>query len=1324
MKKNLNKLSILLVFWGIVNFGIAQIPNGYYNNAQGKTGNDLKIALHNIIKGHTVVSYGGLLDAYAYTDCDANGKIWDIYSNYRWNLNKSCGSYDEEGDCWNREHTWPQSWFNESTTPRSDLFHVMPTDGYVNGMRSAYPYGEVNKPSYTSGNGSKLGPCVTPGYSGKVFEPVDEYKGDIARNFFYMSVRYFGEDSGWSTSGMTNKSTILDWAMTMLLRWSDNDPVSQKEIDRNNAIYGYQNNRNPFIDHPEYARMIWDPNWSEGASYAITCASNLSHGSVTAPETAFEGTTVAITAIPDPGYMVDMYTVYKTGDSHTTVNVSSNGTFTMPDYAVTVSATFKQNTTLYSITTAEVTHGSISVSTNSALSGSTITMTATPESGYSLYSWYVYKTGDMNTTVYTGTTGSFVMPTFNVTVNASFSTQGGSANGDFVKVTEALTDWSGEYLIVYDDGNVAFDGGLSTLDAVGNTINVTINNNTIAATPTTIAAKFTIAKSGNNYTIKSSSGSFIGRTSDSNGLDSSTSTALTNSISYNSNDECVDIIGSAGAYLRFNNANNQSRFRYYKSGTYSQQKAIQLYKRTVNVETPTHTIHFLPNGGEGSSYEQTVEEYVPTALVANTFTRDGFEFDGWNTQANGEGTYYADNATITVMNDIDLYAQWDPKYTITLVQPDNGSISASPTSAIEESTITLTAIPDDGYELGSWIVTDGSGNAITVGENQFEMPADNVTVTASFIFIGAAFEHKYYLVTSAEQLVAGRTYLIVNTANSKALGATQNSNNRSAASVSISSDIISTIDNNVCELTLGGETGAWTFYDANQDGYLYAAGGTGNNNLLRTQATLTDEGRWTITIDENGTAVIKTIVSTVARNTIMYNKSSNIFSCYASGQLDVCLFIRSEEFDITENTTEANLFPFDKHTVRSGATLTVTGTANCTDANLLILDDGAEFVHHNDGVKATFKKNISAYSSQGGWFTIATPFSTFTPSSEMISDNYDLYAYDEDAPLEWINHKTEDFDLVSGQGYLYAHNPATALYAQGTLNNGDLTQTVNLSYANTHVDIQGFNLVGNPTAHEIQFNKSEAVSDGYYYISNGNDWTYEPTNTVPAGRGFLVKANAADQSIVLNPQSRSTDSYKNDIIKITVDDDAAYIKTDEGVSMPLISLNEHGKSLFLSHGNKPYVMLVRNDAPSIDLCYRPNSEGQHTLTIENETMGYLHLIDHLNGTEIDLVQNPSYIFKSTKNDYEHRFQLLFTPKENATEEEAFAYISNGQIIISLTEAPSSTSLQVMDTLGRIILTRNVEMSSCSLSTSGMAPGIYLLRLTSPEGTKVQKISID
>lgn len=248
----------------------AQIPSGYYNSAQGLTGAALKTALHNIIKNHTVASYNSLWNHFEDTDKKTNGKVWDIYSDlpdsippYQFTFSSDqCGSYNSEADCYNREHTWPQSWFNSDNGPSSDLFHIYPTDGYVNNLRSNYPYGDVNIASWTSQNGSKLGSCADAGYSQTVFEPIDEYKGDLARSYFYMSTRYQGDDASWGTSGATNKSSILPWQVDVLLNWHHQDTVSSKEISRNNAIYQIQDNRNPFIDNPQWVDSIWVPTFT------------------------------------------------------------------------------------------------------------------------------------------------------------------------------------------------------------------------------------------------------------------------------------------------------------------------------------------------------------------------------------------------------------------------------------------------------------------------------------------------------------------------------------------------------------------------------------------------------------------------------------------------------------------------------------------------------------------------------------------------------------------------------------------------------------------------------------------------------------------------------------------------------------------------------------------------------------------------------------------------------------------------------------------------------------------------------------------------------
>ena len=237
----------------------AQIPNGYYNSTRDLCGEELRQKLYTIISSHTAISYGDLWGAYQQTDLRSNGKIWDIYSDCDFTYSTDqCGSYSRECDCYNREHSVPQSWFGEASPMKTDLFHIYPTDGWVNNRRGNLPLGTVSNPTYTSGNGSKIGACSYSGYTGTVFEPVDEYKGDLARTYFYMSVCYKDKNLGQTSESMFEGSQLKPWALRMLIEWHYADPVSQKEIDRNNAVYAIQHNRNPFIDCPYFVDAIWN----------------------------------------------------------------------------------------------------------------------------------------------------------------------------------------------------------------------------------------------------------------------------------------------------------------------------------------------------------------------------------------------------------------------------------------------------------------------------------------------------------------------------------------------------------------------------------------------------------------------------------------------------------------------------------------------------------------------------------------------------------------------------------------------------------------------------------------------------------------------------------------------------------------------------------------------------------------------------------------------------------------------------------------------------------------------------------------------------------
>ena len=266
-------LLIVGLLFSVANI-FAQIPTGYYDGTVGLTGAALKTKLSSIISsGHQTKSYDALDDEYPNSDKDSyyekDGTVLDIYSEnptetdpyvYQFGV-KKCGNYKIEGDCYNKEHIFPQGYFNKASPMVSDIHHIVPTDGKVNGMRSNFPFGNVGSSvSYTSKNGSKLGTSNSVNYSGKVFEPINEFKGDVARMIFYFATRYEAKLKDFDANDiLTNTSFpgIQSWELEVLKQWHTQDPVSQREIDRNNAAYTYQRNRNPFIDHPEYVDLIW-----------------------------------------------------------------------------------------------------------------------------------------------------------------------------------------------------------------------------------------------------------------------------------------------------------------------------------------------------------------------------------------------------------------------------------------------------------------------------------------------------------------------------------------------------------------------------------------------------------------------------------------------------------------------------------------------------------------------------------------------------------------------------------------------------------------------------------------------------------------------------------------------------------------------------------------------------------------------------------------------------------------------------------------------------------------------------------------------------------
>ena len=269
----MRKINLLLVLVLVASTAGAKdptpCPEGYYNNALGLSDQTLLNALYNIIAPHTNIGYDNLWSAYADTDTNADGYYIDMYSTYdKFTYSNKCGNYSAIGDCINREHSVPSSWWGGGKQAQySDIFNIVPTDGYVNNQRSNYPYGVCEGGTRLT-NGQyvakgRKGASTYNGYTGVVFEPDDEYKGDFARAYFYMATCYNDIISNWTKANGSSffagnsYPVFTSYAINLLMEWHRLDPVSEKETTRNCYAHSWQGNRNPFIDHPELAEHIW-----------------------------------------------------------------------------------------------------------------------------------------------------------------------------------------------------------------------------------------------------------------------------------------------------------------------------------------------------------------------------------------------------------------------------------------------------------------------------------------------------------------------------------------------------------------------------------------------------------------------------------------------------------------------------------------------------------------------------------------------------------------------------------------------------------------------------------------------------------------------------------------------------------------------------------------------------------------------------------------------------------------------------------------------------------------------------------------------------------
>lgn len=540
--------------------------------------------------------------------------------------------------------------------------------------------------------------------------------------------------------------------------------------------------------------------------------------------------------------------------------------------------------------------------------------------------------------------------------------------------------------------------------------------------------------------------------------------------------------------------------------------------------------------------------------------------------------------------------------------------------------------------------------------------------------------------------------------------------------------------------------GQYDGYDAQEAKYLSASLEDLSNNVCEDNISwlikvYLSDGTYTYNLYDGTTQLASNLTETTythvspAQNTAhQYTVKTNYYGGESSASNMAGLTLGSASL------SDLQMADNDKMTVTEGSTLTVSGTLSNDDPENLVLENGAQLIHNSAEVKATVKKDIAKYNSDNdGWNFIASPVSEAISPSEGTGffktnaqvETYDLYFYDE--PVHhWRNYKKNAFSIEHKKGYLYANGEVdgTTLQFAGTLTPSTNSVTIdNLSHsANT---LNGFNLVGNPFACNANVDKD------FYVVDNtiGKVILASDGGEIAPCAGVFVKATEQDATVTftkatsrVEPSSSSFDIVVKRAAQPTRDGvstgsttlDRTRVRLGDAETMEKFSIGDgEGNVIYIPQNGQDLAVACANGESEMPLNFKAAENGTYTLSfeIENVELDYLHLIDNLTGDDVDLTATPNYTFEARTTDYASRFRLLFSNSEDAVgDNEAIAFVNNENIVVN-----EEGTLQIVDMTGRVLVSTDVARN---VSTTGMTPGIYVLRLISGNSVRTQKIVIE
>ena len=831
----------------------------------------------------------------------------------------------------------------------------------------------------------------------------------------------------------------------------------------------------------------------------------------------------------------------------------------------------------------------------------------------------------------------------------------------------------------------------------------------------------------------------------------------------------------ANLYMSYHTNNNYFNcYKYYSGNNYG----LYLYKQISNdlqySIAPTAElchVYYNANGATTGNVPEDNTGYNPNTNVTilgntGTLAKTGYTWSGWCLNAEGTGTVYGPTpytTTYTLQENTTFYAKWvvnshdwstdltNAVSGTTVQLKVNNAVVAANTQINYGTEVTIEVTIPNNY-IYSISVNNG---AVSVTNNKFTMPDEDVTVAvttqvdpysyailSSSDMAGMTTEGNeydklkyttidgYYWESNGQQANATGTTNRLGMLQLRDRTKTENSYIKLPVFNGKIESIVLTVTNGSATESTGAVCKAtFNFQTSNaSDGAIIIQGGNSTDGTREVTLDLSEKFCNTgyIKIHDNSNAAR---IWNIAVTYLPYNNFTDLDPTAPMPTLEA-----GDNYAVPSNmsTTDLTIPATAGIVIKSGATLTVSGTLtnNGTAANLIILD-GAQLFHTNT-VAATVQKSIEAYTISGsatetadGWYFIASPLTTdYTPAGTMIANDYDLYRLN---GTQWENAENSahsaDFKLVNGHGYLYANNTATTLSFAGN--------TKGYSATDNKVDVSaGFNLIGNPYTFNTYINDDfyvlNADRNGVDAVAKGGTYPIKPCTGViyeAASNGQVAFSNEAASGNASKGNVNMTLSQevatRGDASSVTIDN--AIVSFNEGSQLSKFYFGQSNANIFIPQNGKDYAIVSAEAQGEMPVNFKAAQNGTYTISVETENveMNYLHLIDNRTGMDVDLLATPSYSFEAKTSDYAYRFRLVFSANSGSDDSnDNFAFISNGKIII--TGLTGNETLQMIDALGRLIVSTNATER---VATDNMAPGVYVIRLVNGSNVKTQKIVV-